>query len=452
MSISRGTVAAIRWGYGFRPGEAGPDGPEALLAELDAPDAGALPFVPPVTEMLGGVRSRRDARQAERTESPEAGAMLAEANARVRALRDPLMANRIRAPVLSPQGFRERLVSFWADHFTTIAKGPQLGLLVPHHIEAVIRPNIDGHFGDLLVAAELHPAMLVFLNQTESVGPDSRAAREGAKGLNENLAREILELHTLGVGGPYGQADVRALAELLTGYSVSLEEGTIFRAGRAQPGAETVLGRSYGGTRPGAGDAVRFLEDVAVHPATAQHLARKLCVHFVRDDPDEDHVAAVRRAWLASGGELRAVYAALLGHPAAWEPVFRKARQPFDFLVAMLRALGAGGEGPLADLGEVTKRAERQLARMGQKLLEPTGPDGWPEEEGAWITPQGIAARVEVVKDYARMYEARLDPRAFVEAALRDAATEPLLFAVSAAEQKWEGLALALLSPEFNRR
>ncbi|HEU0222587.1 MAG TPA: DUF1800 family protein, partial [Paracoccaceae bacterium] len=208
MSIGMQTIAAIRYGYGFRPGEAPPGGAKALLAGLEGPDAGAAPEVPETVEVLAGVRMRREARRAEKRQEREAEEMTRAARQMVRAISGPLMLRRIAAPVLSPQGFRERLVTFWADHFTVAAKGPQLKVLAPHHVEAAIRPHVAGRFRDLLAAAELHPAMLVYLNQTESIGPSSRAARGGEKGLNENLAREILELHTLGVDASYDQDDV----------------------------------------------------------------------------------------------------------------------------------------------------------------------------------------------------------------------------------------------------
>jgi uncharacterized protein (DUF1800 family) len=451
MGIGRETVAAIRWSYGFRPGERGPADAAALMAQLAAPDPGAGDGPPPLASLLDLLRERREVRQEQRAGTASEAAMDPLQQA-VRNIRRDMFVRRVTAAVLSPQGFRERLVQFWADHFTVRAQGPQLSVFAPHAVEAAIRPNIAGRFADLLIAAETHPGMLLFLNQNDSIGPNAPASRDGERGLNENLAREILELHTIGVHGRYAQKDVRELAKLLTGFTVNLDEGTIFQANRAEPGPEIVLGRSYGGGRPQAKDVIAFLEDVAVHPDTAQHIARKLAVHFVSDEPDPGLVAAVAGTWQATGGDLTAVYATLLDHPAAWAVPFVKARQPWDFTIAMLRAFGAGGPGPLEDMDRVAQRAIRDLETMGQKMMEPGGPNGWPEEPEAWITPQGIAARVEVVQDYARMFEATVDPRAFAGEALRDAATEPLRMAVSAAEQRWEGIALTLLSPEFNRR
>ncbi len=191
--------------------------------------------------------------------------------------------------IASRTGFRERLVAFWTDHFTVAANGPVLSALVPDLVENAIRPHVGGRFGDMLEAVTLHPAMLIYLNQVQSAGPNSVAGKRRGKGLNENLAREVLELHTLGVGAGYTQDDVRQLAELLTGLSVD-KSGFTFRSRIAEPGAEVVLGKRYGGGEASLGDIRAVLADIAVHPDTARHLARKLIVHFVGGEVPEDWV------------------------------------------------------------------------------------------------------------------------------------------------------------------
>ena len=190
-------------------------------------------------------------------------------------------------------GFRERLALFWTDHFTTVGKSEPQRSAVSIYVDAAIRPHLSGRFGDLLVAAVTHPMMLTYLDQRVSVGPQSAFARRKgtSRGLNENLAREVLELHTLGVDGPYTQADVRQLAELFTGLTIDRSGAMAFRPGWAEPGEELVLGRRYGGN-PARLEAVeQALHDLAVHPATADHVARKLAVHFVSDAPDPGLVA-----------------------------------------------------------------------------------------------------------------------------------------------------------------
>jgi uncharacterized protein (DUF1800 family) len=187
----------------------------------------------------------------------------------------------------------------------------------------------------MLMAVATHPAMLLYLDQAQSVGPNSARGARRDRGLNENYARELMELHTLGVGAVYSQDDVRQLAELLTGLAVDPVAGFVFDARRVEPGPERVLGRDYAGDGIEAIRAV--LADLAARPETARHLAHKLAVHFVADDPDPGLVTAMEAAFRDSGGDLVAVTAALLAHPAAWAEAAAKARQPFDFVVAALR-------------------------------------------------------------------------------------------------------------------
>ncbi|QDL92019.1 DUF1800 domain-containing protein [Paroceanicella profunda] len=450
MSISTATLATLRYGYGFRPGETPPSGAADLLAQLDAPDPMIARDLPAIADFYEKLKTRQRAVKANVKDGDGAVSDdLKAANEALRTLRDPLQARRILSPALSPQGFRERLVAFWADHFTVISQGLTLSTLGPLMVETSIRPHVAGKFDEMLIACTLDPAMLIYLDQNVSFGPGSPAGERNKRGLNENLAREVLELHTLGVGGSYTQADVIQFAELLTGYTVMPMEGMVFAANRAEPGAETVLGASYGGKKPNPDDAKNFLRDLARKPDTARHIARKLVVHFVSDTPRDDHVAQVAEAW-GDGGDLKAVYAALLDHEAAWAPQLVKARQPLDYSVACLRAFDAVSfEKRRPKLAQQTKRF---LRLMGQPLMEPGGPNGWPEEVDAWLTPQGLAGRIRYAKFLSQHYGRKTDPRTFLQDTLQDAADDKLTFAVSAAEQKWEGISLTLLSPVFNRR
>ena len=352
----------------------------------------------------------------------------------------------------NPDSFRERLVRFWADHFSVTAKNRQEALLPGTLIEDAIRPNVTGRFSNMLQAATLHPAMMIYLDQVLSVGPTSIAGKKRGRGLNENLARELLELHSLGVNAGYSQTDVRQMAELLTGLSVDLPNGFMFDPRRAEPGAETVLGISYGGE--GVAPILAALHDLAMRPETAGHIARKLVVHFVSDTPDDALVAHVRAAYLKTGGDLMAVYAALLEHPGAWLEEAQKARQPYDFIVASLRAMGITGDA-------LKQGGERPFRRfvigpmqvMGQAVQGPPGPDGWPEDVAAWINPQGLAARINWAMDVpARLSTELPDPTMLAKRALGSRASERLLWAVARAETEREGVGLVLASAEFNRR
>jgi len=246
---------------------------------------------------------------------------------------------------------------------------------------------------------------------------------------------------------------VRQFAELLTGFSVDRKTGGfVFRPAIAEPGAERVLDRTYGGGDPSERHALAALDDLTAHPATARHIAWKLAAHFTADAPDPDLVRHVEGAFRRSQGHLPTVYAALLDHPAAWASFGAKVKQPFDFLVSAYRAAGIHAKEIREDRDRIGRRSIAALRMMGQPLYDPPAPDGWPEAAEAWITPQGLAARIEVASAIGRKIGGRVDPRDFLDAALEDSAGADTRFAVGAAAEKWEGIALALASPEFNRR
>ena len=305
----------------------------------------------------------------------------------------------------------------------------------------------------MLKAAVTHPSMLVYLDQVASFGPNSRAAR-GRRGLNENLAREVIELHSLGVGGAYTQRDVKQLAKLLTGLTAGFPKGFALRPARAEPGAEQVLGRSYGGDAPSLDDIYAVLEDLATHPDTGAHLARKLAVHFCSDAPDEGMVASMADAYRDNSGALLSVYEAMLRHPFAWESFGQKVKQPIDFVTSSLRAIGL----PAASLGKLSRKEMQSyltgpMASMGQPWFRPLGPDGWAEAAEAWITPQGLAARLQwAMAAPSAFFRGLPDPRGFVETSLGSLADERLRFVAGAAETRREGIALVLASPGFQRR
>ncbi|MEM7644670.1 MAG: DUF1800 domain-containing protein [Pseudomonadota bacterium] len=448
-------LLATRFGTGLSPDHSAPEAPEALLNDLAGPDSAAAAFpVPGWDERMVNMRAFFRTRNA-RNKASEADAEAA--NEAFRAQRvisaetysGDLAAALARASV-APTGFRDRLVWFWADHFAVLDGPSYRRSSVGAYYDAAIRPHVGGPFATLLRNAATHPAMLSYLDQERSIGPNSPRGRDGGGGLNENLARELLELHTLGVDGPYGQEDVRQLAELLTGLSISKEGEPRFRRNFAEPGAETVLGRSYGGDQPNRHDIGRVLDDLAVHSATARHLSRKLAVHFVADDPPVDLVDAMQAAWLRSNGDLTEVYRVLTTHPAALSPDQRKVRRPLDLVAAAARATGRGPALPGAGRRVLRRYATQPLEAMGQTWLRPPGPQGWPEEAAAWITPQGLAARLDWAQTVGE--EIDTDPRAFLDVALGPLASSRTRFAVGAAEDRPAGIALVLAAPEFQRR
>jgi len=459
------TLAAIRFGTGLAPRLPPPDGPTALLAGLSGPDRAVTDF--PVQSFAGHLAGARqyavlNAARRKATAGAEDALKLA-VKARNHTIQADLRASLART-AFGPSGLRERLVLFWANFFTAVGRDPQFRGAVPAYIDDAIRPNLTGNFATLLRATTLHPVMLHYLNQNVSAGPNSPAARAGRQGLNENLAREVLELHALGSDGRYTQADVEALARLLTGASFNLDTGFMFRRLMAEPGPVTILGRSYGSAtgRPELARIEAALDDLGHHPDTARHVARSLAAHFVADTPDPALVAHLETRFLQTGGALMPMYEALLEHPAAWQPALQKVRPPFDYVAAALRALDLD---PAWLLGMKPAESVTLLANplrfMGQPFQEPPSPKGWPAAAADWISPQGLAARIQWAMAAPRLLlapppgtqaRAQNDPRLLVEAALADAADPGLVRAAAGAETRWDGVGIILASPAFNRR
>jgi uncharacterized protein (DUF1800 family) len=277
---------------------------------------------------------------------------------------------------------------FWSNHFcVSVTKGPVRGLAGSFEREA-IRPHVLGRFADMLRAVERHPAMLIYLDNAQSVGPNSKAGVRNAKGLNENLAREILELHTLGVHGGYRQEDVANLARLITGWTVGgldqkeVEPGMFwFAANRHEPGARTVLHKTYTAGSEQAG--LSCLADLARHPATSRRVAVKLARHFVSDAPPPDLVARLEKTFRDSDGDLLSVSRALVSAPEAWEPGPRKVVPPYDFVIALTRGFA---------LTPPPQELLRLSGVLGQPLWQPPAPSGWPDDDDAWMAPSPVRA------------------------------------------------------------
>ena len=449
-------TAAFRFGFGLPLTEGSPQDTEAKISAVKSTDkmANAFPSVtsaelfPVMDEIQDWLKIRR---RGTPEQSEAAAGKIRELTAQIAAKAELGLRAAISRAVDAPDGFRERLVLFWANHFTTTARSRYAAALPVTHCEEAIRPNLAGKFEDLLIAATLHPAMLDYPDQSSSVGPNSPFGQRKNKGLNENLARELIELHTLGAGAGYTQADVRELAELLTGAFVA-KDGFRFAVGRAEPGPETVLGKTYDG--PKLEPILAVLRDLARRPETARHLATKLAVHFVSDAPDPALVAAIEQAWLASSGDLPTAYRALLDHPAAWDAPAAKARQPFEFLVASLRALGLSGADVMALPTRDLRRAIMiPLRQMGQPWLNAPGPDGWPEAPERWLNAPGLAARITwAMEQPLRLLPTPPEPETLMQRALGPRISPALAWAVPKAETQRSGLGLVLASPEFNRR
>lgn len=491
-TASSASIALNRFGLGIRAGEQPPDDPRGdLLRQLERfdPRPGALAARPDTSGEAGELlrivrRSRRDrmntappAMQADSDAAPPGNARaqmiaalppeyrerLREAYGRYRT--DAAM--RLRVAVASPTPFAERLVHFWSNHFSVSTGKPGTAFEVGNHEFNAIRPHIHGRFADMLKAAVLSPAMLLYLDQFQSIGPDSifgerqrRRARDrtGAgvrraeRGLNENLAREVLELHTLGVDGGYSQSDVTELARALTGWTIpnlariarfaeQKPGGAAFIAVAHERGARRVLGKSYADN--GADQAVAILDDLAAHPATARFVATKLARHFTADNPPASLVARLESNFLETGGDLASLARTLVDAPECWagDPV--KFRTPIEWLTAVLRFTGADR---LDD-----NRLNGALRQLGQMPWSAPSPAGFDDVADSWAGPDALLRRVELAERIARNVPADA-VLARAEAAFPGALGDATRTLLARAESGAQALGLFLVAPEMLRR
>jgi uncharacterized protein (DUF1800 family) len=340
-------------------------------------------------------------------------------------------------------GFVERLVWFWSNHFCVNADAT---VMAGGYEREAIRPYVLGRFADMLQAVERHPAMLLYLNNALSIGPISVAGINRDRGLNENLAREILELHTLGVRTVYSQADVTNFAKVLTGWTIretvsDPDHGGefVFLRRAHEPGPQTVIGRDYPDTGVGQGRAV--LADLAGHPATARHVATKLARHFVADEPPPTLVDRLASRFLETEGDLKEVTRALVSAPEAWAPEQAKIKRPAEWIVAALRATGQSGD---------IQRIVGGLNLLGEPLWRPPAPKGFPDDNAAWL--HGVAQRLDIANTFAQRVAGQLDPQAIAEAAIGPLASVETRRAIDSAESKPQALTMLLMAPEFLRR
>ena len=452
--------AFIRFGLGSRPGDSPlSDPPGALMAQLDGPDpalaSGAFAGLPTGLDAMDALRADRLARRQLLLagEKPDG-----KFKPKTRALYMRDAGAQLNWAVTTDAAFRERLVWFWANHFSvSINQGETAGLVGPLVREA-IRPHVTGNFTAMVLAVERHPAMLRYLANDVSIGPESPAGRRTGRGLNENLGRECMELHTVGLAAGYSQADVTSMAKILTGWSVAGSQqggdvtGFRYRPMTHEPGPQTVMGHSFDGGEAAGIAALTFLSR---HPTTYRMLARQLATHFVADQPPEAAVNRLANALANSGGELMPAYAALVRSPEAWEPL-GKLKTPQEYMVSVLRA------APIPDRpgnlrgnppGNPPLNLPGVLNRLGQPLWGAPLPDGWPDQAAAWAGSDAVMSRI----DWAYTYAGRLDGSAARPEEVASAALGPLLRpatlgAVQRAGSQREALALLFASPEFQRR
>ncbi|MEA2878689.1 MAG: hypothetical protein QOF14_3885 [Hyphomicrobiales bacterium] len=355
------------------------------------------------------------------------------------------ITTRVNAAVNAEIGFIERLVWFWSNHFCVSAD--VVTNMAGGYEREAIRTHVLGRFGDMLLAAESHPAMLIYLDNFRSVGPMSVAGLLNKTGLNENLAREILELHTLGVRSVYTQDDVYRFAKTITGWTLrpmatDPDHGNefLFNARLHEPGPQTVLGKVYpeGGVEQGRA----VLDDLARHPATAAHVAFKLARHFSADEPAPSLVERLSKRFLDTDGDLKEIAKALIEAPETWDEQRLKLKRPSEWLISCWRAIGGG---PVE-----ARRILDSHAYLGERFWRPNAPKGFSDEQSAWI--DGLAQRLDIANRIGELVAARVEPAALVENALGPLASKETRQTIARAESRQQAITLALMAPEFQRR
>ena len=476
MSIStplQSAIAAHRFGLGEASLDTvGGDAVQWLSAQIGPADTALGDGLLDTRAALQHVAAERAAKRV--AKNPPPGMMAEQALASQSAhYREVIVADarsRLLTASRTTRPFAERLQLFWANHFTvSLAKGSTRGLVGAFERDA-IRPNIAGAFEALLLASTTHPAMLRYLDNTQSAGPNSaivaRAAKraiklgEGARvsGLNENLAREVLELHTLGAasargaGGSYTQADVTAFAAVLTGWRVGPDgddDAQRFDPAWHEPGAKTFLGKSY----PQGPDGLRqVLHELALHPATARFVTTKLARHFVADDPPPALVERLTGTYLRSGGDLPAVYRELIRSPEAWSAQPVKLKTPEALVVSALRLLRGTSANSMRAFERSELGAAGGIALLGQRVQAAPSPAGWSDRAEDWLGPDAVWKRIEWSTRIAERLGSSVDARSLAAQSLGPLLSTATRTQIERAADGAQALALLLMAPEFQRR
>jgi uncharacterized protein (DUF1800 family) len=467
-------IAVTRFGLGSKPGEldAAASDPRGWLKAQISRDGAEQPSgpLPTSAERFASFREylaqvgilKRDGTVADTTPAAPGQRMTDAQGATIqeqrRALRQPQLEGvrdeifaRTRLATATAQPFRERWTLFWANHFTVATTKIQSAVLAGPFEREAIRPHVFGRFEDLLVASTTHPGMLIYLDQARSAGPNSLAGTVRKMGLNENLAREIMELHTVGADAGYTQADVTEFARALTGYSVGafrdapdVQGHFLFRPQLHEPGLRTIMGHEY--AQDGEAQARAVLAGLAANPKTAEHVARKLAMHFVADEPPPALVGRLRNAYLSSRGDLARVAEALIDAPESWTPEPGKFKTPYEFVVSGYRCAGASPSDP-------TKEVVQPLTFLGQRPFAAPQPNGWSDLAADWAAPDALVKRLTWASGFSAFYAPQNGtPVDAAMASLGDRLSAALRTAIARAETRTEAFSLLLMSPEFQKR
>ena len=459
MTAHDAVTALRRFGLGARPGEPrgiASDPRGFVLSQLDGPEPADTSGLPTTAQLWRQTR-RYLQLKAQQGRSAEDVSMDNGMDGGMVGGNEPLKpivlarnegAARARQAMTTDRPLVERLVGFWSNHFSVSMQGAIVRSITGAYEREAVRPRVLGRFRDMLHAVVRHPAMLVYLDNHRSIGPNSRAGRRRDKGLNENLAREILELHTVGVSGGYSQEDVINFARALTGWAVltgrDKEQGTFrFNPAWHEPGAVTIMGRTY--PEGGVEQAEAVLDDLAAHPETARHVARKLAVHFVGETAPLSLVERLAAEFRRSDGDLDAVVRALVSSDAAWLAEPRKVLPPYDFVIAVFRALED------APRFQVVAKA---LKTFGHSIWQAPSPAGWPDEDEAWASPHALVERLDWIRQVTPRSARSVGGNVinYADDLFAGSLSKYTRQSIARAESREQALALLFMAPEFQRR
>jgi len=352
----------------------------------------------------------------------------------------------IKQAITSEHSVSWRLLDFFSNHFSVSTSGRLMLGLSPTLEREAIAPNLLGNFADMLLAVEQHPAMIVYLNNEKSFGANSRMAKKRKVGLNENLAREIMELHTLGVGGGYNQGDVIELAKAITGWSVKRpkkEHGTgfVFRAYGHEPGSRSLLGQTY--SQQGIKQGQQMLSDLAMHPSTANYVCSKIAHHFVSETPPQSLIDKMQKTWLNNQGNIKKVMLTLFNAEEAWLENPQKFKTPREFVISAYRAIAPNkiNDRTLFD----------SLNNLGQMPFNAGSPAGFSDDENDWLGASALMARIEWSSLVSGQVK-RINAEQVMTRALGGSISQNTYQMVMRAESRQQASTLLLMSPEFQRR
>ena len=470
-TMSPAAIALNRFGLGARPDDAPPSDPSRyIFAQFDRfePPPARFAALADAGQLVAGYRAQQQATR--RAVRAQASAPTVDAKATLKAARQDYRQDvqalyndgvraRADAALATEAPFVERMVHFWSNHFCVSADNLPVTAFAAAFERDAIRPHVLGRFSDMLLAVEQHPAMLTYLNQAQSIGPNSPAAQRGLardprrkRGLNENLAREVMELHTLGVRSGYTQADVTEFARALTGWSVDDMRGGggeasdpnrfAFRANQHEPGSRTILGKRY--EQGGEGQARAVLSDLARSSATATHVATKLARHFAGDDPPPAMIARLAKSFAEGKGDLPTLYRTLIASPEAWVETPTKFKTPWEWTISALRGTGRRNVGQMQIAGLQTQ--------LGQRVWKPGTPAGWDDVAASWAASDALLRRVEVAQRLAAPLGQTLDARVVAPRIMPGSLATTTAEQIARSESPSGAIALMLVSPDFLRR